>query len=165
MPLRAALPGDVVLRRHTGFALVVAGAVIPADVNDIPLAVSIAPVHVGGETEKPAVAWSAIWILMLLPLLVSLYQNFGIATIRVARASGLCHSCPRLQIVKRRAVTARTSHIGNGVDKTGGFIGSRPFCGTCAIPARAVDIHEVYLDPCKSYPQGLYGSYRLPPLL
>ena len=36
-----------------------------------------------GETEKPAVAWSAIWILMLLPLLVSLYQNFGIATIEL----------------------------------------------------------------------------------
>ena len=146
--------GDVVLRRHTGFALVVAGAVIPADVNDIPLAVSIAPVHVGGGNREACGRLVGDLDFDAAAALGELVPELRNSDHRVARASGLCHSCPRLQIVKRRAVTARTSHIGNGVDKTGGFIGSRPFCGTCAIPARAVDIHEVYLDPASLIRRG-----------
>ena len=34
-----------------------------------------------GETEKPLCALSAIWIFRPLPFWVSLYQNFGMATI------------------------------------------------------------------------------------
>ena len=146
--------GDVVLRRHAGFTLVVAGAVIPADVNDIPFAVSVAPVHVCGGNREACGRLVGDLDFDAAAALSELVPELRNNDHRVTGASGLCHSCPRLQIVKRRAVTARAGHIRNRVNKAGGFIGSRPFGGACAVPARAVDVHEIYLNPASLIRRG-----------
>ena len=151
-PCRAS--GDVVLRRHTGLALVVAGAVIPADVNNVPLATAVAPVHVGGGNREASGRLVCDLDFDAAAALGELVPELRDSDHRVTGARGLCHSCPRLQIVKRRAVTARAGHIRNWVNKAGGFIGSRPFCGTRAVPACAVDIYEVHLDPASFIRRG-----------
>ena len=123
-----------------GAALIGAVAVVSADVHHIPLAVTVASVHVGradavalhravGDLDAHAPA-----------VLGQLVPKLGDGYHRAAGALALYHTRPRLQGIEGTAIAACARDIRHGVGKLCRLVGAAPLGGAGAVPTRAVDL-------------------------
>ena len=132
---------DVVLRLGSAVALVVAAAaVVASDVDHIALALAVSAVHVrgrDGEAVRCGIRDLDFQTVAALRQLVPELRDFDeLARLCVVHHG---HAAPRQFVVKRGAVVADASHVGDGVGEARRVVCAAQERCTRAVPRYAVD--------------------------